>query len=72
MRSILNFMKQKEIAKILTEISRNTNLSQRKLAEDLGFSLGKLNYSLKTLQKKGFLRFKKNKIYKNNVSSKTF
>jgi N-acetylneuraminate synthase len=61
-------MKQKEIAKILTEISRNTNLSQRKLAEDLGFSLGKLNYSLKTLQKKGFIRFKKSKIYKKNLN----
>ena len=53
-------MKKKETIKILTEIYRNANLSQRKLAEDLGFSLGKLNYSLKTLQNQGLIKFKKN------------
>ena len=30
--------------------------SQRELAEDLGFSLGKLNYCLKALQKKGLVK----------------
>mgnify|MGYP001408934231 CR=1 FL=1 len=37
--------------------------SQRQLASDLGFSLGKLNYCLKSLQQKGFVKirnFKKN------------
>ena len=37
--------------------------SQRQLASDLGFSLGKLNYCLKALQSKGFVKienFKKN------------
>ena len=37
--------------------------SQRQLASDLGFSLGKLNYCLKSLQEKGFVKmrnFKKN------------
>ena len=37
--------------------------SQRQLASDLGFSLGKLNYCLKALQSKGLIKienFKKN------------
>ena len=37
--------------------------SQRDLAKELGFSLGKLNYCLKALQKKGLIKinsFKKN------------
>ena len=32
--------------------------SQRQLAEELGFSLGKLNYCLKALQKKGLVKIK--------------
>ena len=52
-------MNKKEIVKILNELDRGYNFSQRKLAKDLGFSLGKLNYSLKNLQKKGFIKYKK-------------
>ena len=52
---------------ILRKIQKKPNFSQRKLAEDLGFSLGKLNYCLKGLQNKGLLKInnfqkKKNKI----------
>ena len=39
------------------------NKSQRDLARELGFSLGKLNYCLKALKKKGLIKinsFKKN------------
>ena len=39
------------------------NKSQRDLAKELGFSLGKLNYCLKALKKKGLIKinsFKKN------------
>ena len=32
------------------------NQSQRDLASDLGFSLGKLNYCLQALKKKGFIK----------------
>ena len=49
--------------KVLREISKNTNSSQRKLANQLGFSLGKLNYCLKALKDKGLIKifnFKKN------------
>ena len=48
---------------ILRKIKDNPRSSQRELAEELGFSLGKLNYCLKALQKKGFIKienFKKN------------
>ena len=50
---------------ILRKVQKNPNFSQRELAEELGFSLGKLNYCLKSLQKKGLVKlenFKKKKI----------
>ena len=43
---------------ILRKIHKKPNFSQRELAEELGFSLGKLNYCLKALQKKGLVKFK--------------
>ncbi len=50
---------------VLRKIQNNPKFSQRKLAEDLGFSLGKLNYCLKSLQEKGLVKienFKKTQI----------
>ena len=41
---------------VLRKIQRKPGSSQRELAEELGFSLGKLNYCLKSLQKKGFVK----------------
>ena len=41
---------------ILRKINKKPDASQRELAEDLGFSLGKLNYCLKALQKKGLIK----------------
>ena len=41
---------------VLRKIQRKPKASQRKLAEELGFSLGKLNYCLKALQKKGLVK----------------
>ena len=49
--------------KVLKQIQNNPNTSQRKLAKEVGFSLGKLNYCLKALQQKGLIKidnFKKN------------
>ena len=43
---------------ILRKIQKKPNTSQRELASELGFSLGKLNYCLKALQKKGFVKIK--------------
>tara|TARA_B100000886_G_C20418370_1_gene490299 strand:+ start:151 stop:465 length:315 start_codon:yes stop_codon:yes gene_type:complete len=48
---------------ILRKIKKKPESTQRELAEDLGMSLGKLNYCLKALQNKGLIKlenFKKN------------
>ena len=48
---------------ILRKIKSKPNSSQRELASDLGFSLGKLNYCLNALKDKGLIKiknFKKN------------
>jgi|TARA_B100000700_G_C15055284_1_gene862473 EPS-associated MarR family transcriptional regulator len=43
---------------VLRKINRNPESSQRELAEELGFSLGKLNYCLKALKNKGLIKMK--------------
>jgi len=48
---------------LLRKIEKKPNSTQRELAEELGFSLGKLNYCLKALKGKGLIKinnFKKN------------
>ena len=48
---------------ILRKIKSKPNSSQRQMANELGFSLGKLNYCLKALKEKGLVKiknFKKN------------
>ena len=41
---------------VLRKIKKNPNSSQRELANELGFSLGKLNYCLKALKEKGLIK----------------
>ena len=41
---------------VLRNIKKNPNSSQRELADELGFSLGKLNYCLKALKQKGLVK----------------
>ena len=43
---------------VLRKIKSNPNSSQRELASELGFSLGKLNYCLKALKEKGLIKIK--------------
>ena len=53
----------KDHFEILRKIQKKPEASQRELAGELGFSLGKLNYCLKALQQKGLVKiknFKKN------------
>ena len=48
---------------VLRKLQKKPDSTQRELAEELGFSLGKLNYCLKALKSKGLLKiknFKKN------------
>jgi EPS-associated MarR family transcriptional regulator len=55
---------QKEILDILRQIYNNPKFSQREGAKKIGLSLGKLNYCLNALKKKGLVKmknFKKNK-----------
>ena len=43
---------------VLRKIKNNPETTQRQLAKDLGFSLGKLNYCLKALKDKGLIKIK--------------
>ncbi len=52
---------------ILREIKKKPTSSQRQLAKSLGFSLGKLNYCIKALQKKGLVKIQNFKKQKNKV-----
>ena len=47
--------KEDEFA-VLRKIKKNPESTQRELAKDLGFSLGKLNYCLKALKDKGLIK----------------
>ena len=43
---------------VLRKIKTKPEASQRELAEELGFSLGKLNYCVKALKSKGLIKMK--------------
>jgi len=47
-----------ELLDILRKIYSKERKSQRQLAKDLSFSLGKLNYCLKSLRSKGLIKIK--------------
>ena len=52
-------MKEKvDLFNVLRKLTFDPDASQRDLAQSLGFSLGKLNYCLRALQQKGFLKIK--------------
>jgi len=49
---------QEDNFNVLRKIEKNPSSSQRELAGDLGFSLGKLNYCLNALKSKGLVKMK--------------
>ena len=53
---------------VLRKIQQKPGSSQRKLAEELGFSLGKLNYCLKALKFKGLVKIKNFKKNPNKIN----
>ena len=53
---------------VLRKIKKTPESSQRELAEKLGFSLGKLNYCLKALQKKGLVKLENFQKQSNKIS----
>ena len=50
---------------LMRQLNRSPKSSQRELADNLGFSLGKLNYCLKALQKKGLVKINN---FRNNTN----
>ena len=60
--------KTQDYFELLRKIDKSSNQSQRDLAKDLGFSLGKLNYCLKALQQKGLVKLKNFKNQKNKIN----
>jgi len=48
--------KKQNYLDILRSIDRKPNLTQRKMASNLRFSLGKLSYCLQSLQQKGLVK----------------
>ena len=53
---------------ILRRIDIKNKYSQRQLAKDLGFSLGKLNYCIRALRDKGLIKIKNFKKNKNKLN----
>lgn len=52
---------------LLRHIQKKPNFSQRELAKTLGFSLGKLNYCIQSLHKKGLIKINNFKQKKNKL-----
>ena len=50
--------KSDDYLNVLRQVDKNPNFAQRKLAKNLNFSLGKLNYCLKALKNKGYIKIK--------------
>ena len=53
---------------LIRKIQNKPESSQRELAKDLGFSLGKLNYCLKALNNKRLVKIQNFKNKKNKIS----
>jgi EPS-associated MarR family transcriptional regulator len=54
---------------LLKALEQNPNLSQRQLASELGYSLGKLNYCLRALMDKGWV---KTENFRNNQNKSAY
>ena len=53
---------------VLRKIQNNPDASQRELARELGFSLGKLNYCMSALKLKGLVKVNNFKMNKNKLN----
>ena len=66
--SIIEHMRnEQDYFEILRKLKKLPEASQRDLAKELGFSLGKLNYCLKALQKKGLVKLQNFQKQKNKI-----
>ena len=66
--NILLTMNNQDHFELLRKIDKNPQLSQRRLAEELGLSLGKLNYCLKALKYKGYVKIKNFQKNRNKIN----
>ena len=62
-----NDLKQDQF-ELLRKIHKSPDFSQRDLAFEIGFSLGKLNYCLRELKKKGLVKIRNFQSKKNKIS----
>ena len=62
-------VKDQEELNILRKINDKNLKSQRQIAKDMGISLGKLNYCLKALKKKGLIKYEN---FKNNKNKQNY
>ena len=53
---------------VLRKIKINPETTQRELADELGFSLGKLNYCLKALRAKGLIKIENFRTNPNKIN----
>ena len=53
---LLNMNKNIDQFNVLRKIEKKPSSTQRELAKDLGLSVGKINYCLRALQKKGLIK----------------
>ena len=60
--------KKEDQLDILRKVEKKPNSTQRELAKELGFSLGKFNYCIKALQQKGFIKIKNFKQNPNKIN----
>jgi EPS-associated MarR family transcriptional regulator len=59
LNNYLSYMNDsQDLLNLLRVIKKKPELSQRELAKNLGFSLGKLNYCLKALKNKGLVKIR--------------
>ena len=66
-KSTENSQDNQDQLNVMRKIGENMNVTQRDLAEELGFSLGKLNYCLQKLKDKGFIKMDNFKRSKNKM-----
>ena len=56
-------LNQKIKYQLLKSLEQDSNLTQRELSKELGISLGKVNYCLKSLIQKGFIKINNFTVY---------
>ena len=64
----MNLDKKPDKFELLRSIDKNPKATQRELAYKLGFSVGKINYCLNSLKKKGLIKYKNFKRNKNKFN----